>query len=164
MSAAENHNRMDLGEPVGLGEPAGGVVVHNWEGQSNRESGEKRCVETALAKDSLGLAPKGLTLRDLEVVAELQVIGKVERDVEFDLDTRCSIDDTSWDGEDDCKGKTKEDSADTGVVVAGVSLQGTTYVENQIPPLWNLLVLLHEFCVNILELVDLAVLLEALPQ
>lgn len=50
------------------------------------------------------------------------------------------------------------------LVVAGVSLQGTTYVENQIPPLWNLLVLLHEFCVNILELVDLAVLLEALPQ
>lgn len=45
---------MDLSEPVSLGEPAGGVVVHNWEGQSDGESGEKRCVETSLAKDSLG--------------------------------------------------------------------------------------------------------------
>lgn len=50
------------------------------------------------------------------------------------------------------------------LVGADLSPQGTTYVENQIPPLWNLLVLLHEFCMDILELVDLAVLLEALPQ
>jgi hypothetical protein len=47
---------------------------------------------------------------------------------------------------------------------SSLPFQGLAYVENQIPPLWNLLVLLHELCVNILKLVDLAVLLEALPQ
>jgi hypothetical protein len=41
-------------------------------------------------------------------------------------------------------------------------LRLSTYVENHVPPLRYFTVFLHEFSVNILELVDLAVLLEAL--
>lgn len=40
----------------------------------------------------------------------------------------------------------------------------STYVENHVPPLRDFAVFLHEFSMNILELVDLAVLFEALIQ
>jgi hypothetical protein len=51
------------------------------------------------------------------------------------------------------------------IVLVNVTMfRQRTYVEYEVPPLWNLGVLLHQLCVYILELVDLAILLEALPE
>lgn len=49
-------------------------------------------------------------------------------------------------------------------LVNATMLLQTTYIEYQVPPFWNFGVLLHQFCMNILELVNLAILLEALPE